>query len=151
MTKCTNAEYRIGTTGTLDGTQTHKLVLEGLFGKVYKVTTTKKLIDRKQLASFRIDIIVLKYPDDVCHQFRKIKYADELEYIVTQKKFTSISYRKWKIPNNLYDCQSIKCENPDNRTYHFFSFSIIRRLSRIWMEFRKILSPSLCRSRQGIR
>jgi superfamily II DNA or RNA helicase len=86
MTKCVNAEYRIGTTGTLDGTQTHKLVLEGLFGKIYKVTTTKKLIDRKQLASFRIDIIVLKYPDDVCQQFRKIKYADELEYIVTHEK-----------------------------------------------------------------
>ena len=86
MTKCVNAEYRIGTTGTLDGTQTHKLVLEGLFGKIYKVTTTAKLIDRKQLASFRIDIIVLKYPDDVCHQFRKIKYADELEFIVGHEK-----------------------------------------------------------------
>ena len=86
MTKCVNAEYQIGTTGTLDGTQTHKLVLEGLFGKIYKVTTTAKLIDRKQLASFRINIIVLKYPDDVCHQFRKIKYADELEYIVTHEK-----------------------------------------------------------------
>ena len=41
MTKCVNAKYRIGTTGTLDGTQTHKLVLEGLFGKVFKVTSTK--------------------------------------------------------------------------------------------------------------
>jgi hypothetical protein len=30
--KCTEAKYRIGTTGTLDGTQTHQLVLEGLFG-----------------------------------------------------------------------------------------------------------------------
>ena len=86
MTKCVNAEYRIGTTGTLDGTQTHKLVLEGLFGKVYKVTTTKKLIDRKQLASFRVDIIILKYPDVICEQFRKIKYADELEFIVGHEK-----------------------------------------------------------------
>ena len=86
MTKCINAEYRIGTTGTLDGTQTHKLVLEGLFGKIYKVTTTKKLIDSKQLASFRIDIIVLKYPDEVCEQFRKIKYVDELEFIVGHDK-----------------------------------------------------------------
>ena len=86
MTKCVNAEYRIGTTGTLDGTQTHKLVLEGLFGKVYKVTSTAKLIDRKQLASFRIDIIVLKYPDKVCEQFRKIKYVDELEFIVGHEK-----------------------------------------------------------------
>jgi len=86
MTKCVNAEYRIGTTGTLDGTQTHKLVLEGLFGKIYKVTTTKKLIDRKQLASFRIDIIVLKYPDEICEKFRKIKYVDELEFIVGHEK-----------------------------------------------------------------
>ena len=86
MTKCVNAEYRIGTTGTLDGTQTHKLVLEGLFGKVYKVTTTKKLIDKKQLASFRVEIIVLRYPDVVCEQFIKIKYADELEFIVGHEK-----------------------------------------------------------------
>ena len=86
MTKCVNAEYRIGTTGTLDGTQTHKLVLEGLFGKVYKVTSTAKLIDKKQLASFRVDIIVLKYPDKVCEQFTKIKYAAELEFIVGHEK-----------------------------------------------------------------
>ena len=86
MTKCVNAEYRIGTTGTLDGTQTHKLVLEGLFGKVYKVTSTAKLIDRKQLAPFRVDIIILKYPDVICEQFRKIKYADELEFIVGHEK-----------------------------------------------------------------
>jgi superfamily II DNA or RNA helicase len=86
MTKCVNAEYRIGTTGTLDGTQTHKLVLEGLFGKVYKVTTTKKLIDSKQLASFRVEIIVLKYPDAICEQFIKIKYAAELEFIVGHEK-----------------------------------------------------------------
>jgi len=86
MTKCVNAEYRVGTTGTLDGTQTHKLVLEGLFGKVYKVTTTKKLIDQKQLASFRIDIIVLKYSEELCQQFTKIKYADELEFIVGHEK-----------------------------------------------------------------
>ena len=63
MTKCVNAEYRIGTTGTLDGTQTHKLVLEGLFGKVYKVTTTKKLMDRKELSSLHVEIILLKNMD----------------------------------------------------------------------------------------
>jgi len=86
MTKCVNAGYRIGTTGTLDGTQTHKLVLEGLFGKVYKVTTTKKLIDRKQLAPFRIEILVLKYPDVICEQFKQIKYADEIEFLVGHEK-----------------------------------------------------------------
>ena len=32
MEKTVNAEYRFGTTGTLDGTQTRALALEGLFG-----------------------------------------------------------------------------------------------------------------------
>ena len=41
MNKCTEAEYRFGTTGTLDGALTHELVLQGLFGKVYRVTSTR--------------------------------------------------------------------------------------------------------------
>jgi superfamily II DNA or RNA helicase len=50
MNKATEAKYRFGTTGTLDGTLTHKLVLEGLFGPVYQVTATKKLQDDGTLA-----------------------------------------------------------------------------------------------------
>jgi len=42
MTKLVDCKYRIGLTGTLDGALTHKLVLEGLFGAVNKVTSTKK-------------------------------------------------------------------------------------------------------------
>jgi superfamily II DNA or RNA helicase len=41
LTSCINAKYRIGLTGTLDGTKTHKLVLEGLFGSVKQVITTR--------------------------------------------------------------------------------------------------------------
>jgi len=86
MTKCVNAKYRIGTTGTLDGTQTHKLVLEGLFGKVYKATTTKELIDKKELASFNINILVLQYHKDICESMRKSKYMEEIEFIVGHEK-----------------------------------------------------------------
>ena len=82
MTKCINAKYRVGTTGTLDGTQTHKLVLEGLFGKVHKVTSTKKLIDAKHLSAFQINAIVLKHPDSICFDLKNINYQEELEYLV---------------------------------------------------------------------
>ena len=85
MTKCINAKYRIGTTGTLDGTQTHQLVLEGLFGKVYKVTSTKKLIDSKLLSPFIIKAILLRHPDSICHDLRKISYQEELEYLITSE------------------------------------------------------------------
>ena len=54
MDKCKNARFRIGTTGTLDGTKTHKLVLEGVFETVFKVTTTKKLMDKKELADLKL-------------------------------------------------------------------------------------------------
>lgn len=82
MTKLREAEYRFGTTGTLDGATTNKLVLEGLFGPVYHVTTTKKLMDSGTLADLKINILLTKYPTEVCIQTKKSKYADEIDFIV---------------------------------------------------------------------
>tara|TARA_E500000331_G_scaffold187042_1_gene179995 strand:+ start:28528 stop:29985 length:1458 start_codon:yes stop_codon:yes gene_type:complete len=85
MNKCTETSYRIGTTGTLDGTQTHKLVLEGLFGRVWNATTTKDLQDSDTLAKLKINIIKLKYQDQIRKDFKK-DYQDEVDYIVTNEK-----------------------------------------------------------------
>jgi superfamily II DNA or RNA helicase len=77
MTKLQQCRYRFGLTGTLDGTQTHQLVLEGLFGPVEKVTTTKKLIDNKSLANLKIKCIILKH-----NNIReKMNYAEELQFL----------------------------------------------------------------------
>ena len=86
MTRSGDCKYRFGLTGTLDGTQTHRLVLEGLFGKVTQVTTTKELIDNKTLAKLEIDCIVLKHTDEECKRIRKYTYAEELNYIVSHTK-----------------------------------------------------------------
>lgn len=82
MHKMTDTPYRVGTTGTLDGTKTHKLVLEGLFGPVYKVTTTKELMDTDQLANLKIFGVVLQYPDDVKKTCKDFKYQDEMDFLV---------------------------------------------------------------------
>jgi len=82
LSGCSNAKYRIGTTGTLDGTQTHRLVLEGLFGPVYKATSTSELIEKGQLASFKIKCLVLKYADEICKQAKTWDYNDEMDFIV---------------------------------------------------------------------
>jgi superfamily II DNA or RNA helicase len=82
MEKCINAKYRMGTTGTLDGTQTHQLVLEGLFGPLYRVTTTKKLMDQKNLAQMKISVLLLKYKDEYRKEISKTKYQEELDFIV---------------------------------------------------------------------
>ena len=86
MTRSGDCKYRFGLTGTLDGTQTHRLVLEGLFGKVTQVTTTKELMDNKTLAKLNIDCIVLKHTEEECKRVRKYTYAEELNYIVSHKK-----------------------------------------------------------------
>ena len=76
MTKMDSAKYRFGFTGTLDGTQTHKWVLEGLFGPSYKVTQTKELIDKGHLSSYRF-MFAFKHDS---HEFET--YEDEIQYII---------------------------------------------------------------------
>ena len=82
MAKTTNAAHKIGTTGTLDGTQTHKLVLEGLFGPVFQVTTTKKLIDKKKLSPFSITCLVLKYEAEIRKQVSGMDYREEIKFLI---------------------------------------------------------------------
>ena len=86
MNKAKNAEYRFGTTGTLDGTETNKLVLEGLFGPVYRVTTTVELQKKNTLAGLDIKVMLLRYHNDVCHWMQNKTYQEELDYIVTNEK-----------------------------------------------------------------
>ena len=81
MTKLHQCKYRFGLTGTLDGSQTHKLVLEGLFGTAEKVVSTKELIDKKTLANLKIKCIVLKHPT----KKERMDYVEEMDYIVSRE------------------------------------------------------------------
>ena len=81
MSKMRDTKYRYGFTGTLSGSQTHKWVLEGLFGPSYKVTQTSDLQSKGQLAKLDIRIILIKHPaipfDD---------YREEMNYIIEHDK-----------------------------------------------------------------
>jgi len=83
LTSCTNAKYRIGLTGTLDGTKTHKLVLEGLFGPVKKVITTKELIDTNRVSNFEIKCLVLKHSDEIAKEYKQKTYQEEIQYLIS--------------------------------------------------------------------
>ena len=85
MTKLVDCKYRIGLTGTLDGAHTHKLVLEGLFGAVNKVTSTKKLMDKKQLSNLAVRCLILKHSEANSKMVSKGKYQDEIDYLVSSK------------------------------------------------------------------
>lgn len=86
MNKACDAEYRFGTTGTLDGAQTHELVLQGLFGKIYRVTTTKTLQDNNTLAKLDIRRVELLYDEKFRKSFGKQTYQQEIDFIVTHQK-----------------------------------------------------------------
>ncbi len=77
MTKLHNAKYRFGFTGTLDGSKTHKWVLEGLFGSYEQVTKTEELIKSGYLSKFRIKVLLCKHAPQ---HFES--YHDEMEYLV---------------------------------------------------------------------
>ena len=81
MSKLEHAKYRYGFTGTLDGTQTHKWVLEGLFGPSYKVTKTDELMRQGHLSQLDIQCLVLKHPPQ---KFEV--YNDEIEYLISHEK-----------------------------------------------------------------
>lgn len=86
MTAACNTKYRIGLTGTLDGTKTHQLVLEGLFGPVTKVITTKELMDKGQLSDFQIKCLVLKHSEAKCEEATKWTYQEEIEYLISNEQ-----------------------------------------------------------------
>jgi len=82
MNKCSEAEYRFGTTGTLDGTQVNKLVLEGLFGPTKRVTFTRDLQDKGTLAKLKIDMLMLDYPKEVRRINKGRTYQEEVDFLV---------------------------------------------------------------------
>lgn len=101
MEKAPNIKYRYGFTGTLDDTQTHKLVLEGLFGQVFQVTSTKKLIDDNTLAEFDIKAIVLGYSDATRKINKNKSYQDEIDWIVrNEARNKYIRNLAWNLKGN---------------------------------------------------
>ena len=81
LSKLKDAKYRFGFTGTLDGIEVNKLVLEGLFGPSYKVIKTDELMQKGHLAKLDINILLLKHP---AQQFNT--FEDEVQYIINHEK-----------------------------------------------------------------
>ena len=81
LAKCHDIKYRVGLTGTLDGMECHQLILEGLFGRCDKVTSTADLMKKGQLTPLKVKICLLNHghvPFDSYHQ--------EIDYLITHPK-----------------------------------------------------------------
>ena len=76
MKKMPDAKWRYGFTGTLDGKNVNKLILEGHFGPVYKTTSSADLMEKGFLAKLKVEIIQLKHAP-----FKFDDYNSEIEHI----------------------------------------------------------------------
>lgn len=85
MTKLTDCQYRFGFTGTIDDAQCHQFVLEGLFGPVNHVATTKDLMDANHLADFKIKVLSLSYSDEERKLVAPMSYQDEMKFLVNHE------------------------------------------------------------------
>lgn len=85
MNNCVNAGIRVGTTGTIDSnnSEINILTLKGLFGSIYKATTTKALMDSNTLAKLNIDILTLNHKDTIPS---KTVYQMEMAHLVADQK-----------------------------------------------------------------
>ena len=87
MEKMKDIGHRWGLTGTLDDTQTHK-VLEGLLDLTHYVTTSSDLMDEGILAELDIQCLVLKYPPEVSKEVVSMDYPREMEFLAGNEKDT---------------------------------------------------------------
>tara|TARA_A200000159_G_scaffold55428_1_gene51298 strand:- start:20423 stop:21886 length:1464 start_codon:yes stop_codon:yes gene_type:complete len=81
LNKCHDAKYRVGLTGTLDGLESHQLILEGLFGKCDRVTSTVELMKAGHLTPLRVRILLMRHgyvPFDY--------YQQEMDYLVSHTR-----------------------------------------------------------------
>ena len=80
LEKMKKTAIRIGTTGTLDGSECHRLQLEGMFGPVKKVVSTKELMDEGTIANLSIDCVILRHTKQ-----KKMTYQEEMDYLVSNE------------------------------------------------------------------
>lgn len=86
MERMPHVKYRVGTTGSLDDKKVHRLVLQGMFGTIHRVTTTKKLQEEGRLADLKITALLLKHPEEVRKDCNKMKYPDEVDVLIKSEK-----------------------------------------------------------------
>lgn len=81
LSKCINAEYRLGFTGTLPKDKSDLWTIYGYLGpKLHKVGY-KELMDKGILSKLIIANILIKYPEQFCKMNRKRPYPEEVKEI----------------------------------------------------------------------
>jgi superfamily II DNA or RNA helicase len=110
LEKMKNCVYRFGFTGTLRSKETNQLIVEGLLGKVLRVSETKELIERNILTPLMIKIIILHYPKEEKKKVKGLNYQGELDFLI-DNEFRNEFLTKLLLSldgNNVTMCQRLR-------------------------------------------
>lgn len=82
------ANVRVGLTGSLDGQKVNELTLEGIFGPVTRVASTKELMDRGLVADLKVTAYELAYEEDTRKTVRESHkdYPDEMSFLAAYER-----------------------------------------------------------------
>lgn len=81
LEKMPDTKYRIGLTGTLDDAIANKLIINGLFGRVYQVTTTRELMDAGKVVDLDIRGIILNHTEEDRKLLKGAEFKDEIAFL----------------------------------------------------------------------
>ena len=81
LSKCRNAEYKIGFTGTMHEHETDQMTTVAYIGPVVYELKTKDLIENKQVSDLTIVNTFVRYTDEDIQRCKDRTYQSELEYI----------------------------------------------------------------------
>ena len=81
LEKMKTTAIRFGTTGTLDGSECHRLQLEGMFGPVKKVITSSQLMEEGTIAQISIQCVILRHTKQ-----KKMTYQEEMDYLCSNEE-----------------------------------------------------------------
>ena len=85
MKQCVNAEYKIGTTGTLPTEMADQLVINGVLGNIIFELKSRELIDLGYLTKIVVASIFLKYPEDFVKANKDRTYPEEVKTVEEYK------------------------------------------------------------------
>jgi superfamily II DNA or RNA helicase len=85
LEKTVNAKYRVGLTGTLDGHDCNRLIIEGLLGPVNIVARAQEQIEKNRLNPVEIKIIILGYSEEAKKAVKTMTYQEEIDFILNHE------------------------------------------------------------------
>ena len=81
LKSCTNASYKIGTTGTLSTEASDNLTIQSILGDILFELRSKDLIEKGYLTKITIANILVKYPMEFIKTHKNLQYPEEVRYV----------------------------------------------------------------------